>query len=87
MIRGVKFGDYQCDKDDDLAMIAAQQYYVSYGASINMERLITLLPSYIPDFCLSNGNKTIEEWGQLAATAFRKVIQYHDSVCYFDPNV
>ena len=73
MVRGVKFGEYRCDKDDDLAMIAAQQYYIEYGADINMERLLTLLPNYIPDYCLSSGDKAIERWAQLTIIGLRKV--------------
>lgn len=34
-------------------MIAAQQYYVDYGATINSDRLLSLLPSYIPDNSLN----------------------------------
>ena len=36
-------------QDDDLSMIAAQQYYIEYGSDINKERLQSLLHSYIPD--------------------------------------
>ncbi|XP_052783803.1 myosin-VIIa-like [Mya arenaria] len=56
VVRGIKFGEYKCDKDDDLAMIAAQQYYVDYGSNISTERLQSLLPSYIPDSLLNKPN-------------------------------
>ncbi|KAF3847133.1 hypothetical protein F7725_020161 [Dissostichus mawsoni] len=34
---------------DDLAELASQQYYVDYGSEILLERLLSLIPSYIPD--------------------------------------
>ena len=40
-------------QDDDLSMIAAQQYYIDYGSNISTERLQSLLPSYIPDSALN----------------------------------
>jgi len=43
-------------QDDDLAMIAAQQYYIEHGNVINMDRLSNLLPSYIPDSSLTKPN-------------------------------
>ena len=60
VVRGVKFGEYRCDKDDDLSMIAAQQYYIEFGTDLNMERLMGNLPGYIPDFCVTNGQKSME---------------------------
>lgn len=59
-MRGVKFGEYRCDKDEDLSMIAAQQYYIEFGLELSNDRLIHNLPSYIPDF-VSNGEKTLEK--------------------------
>uniref|UniRef100_A0A8D3CMR3 Myosin VIIAa n=1 Tax=Scophthalmus maximus TaxID=52904 RepID=A0A8D3CMR3_SCOMX len=36
-VRGVKFGEYRCDRDD-LSELASQQYYVDYGSEILLER-------------------------------------------------
>ena len=53
-------------------MIAAQQYYIEYGTDMSGERLLNLLPNYIPDYCLT-GDKPVEYWHQLITQAFRKV--------------
>ena len=74
MVRGVKFGEYRCDKEEDLAMIAAQQYFIEYGSDISIDRLLTLLPNYIPDYCLSTGDKAIDRWAQLTVSALNKVV-------------
>lgn len=76
VVRGIKFGEYRCDKEDDLAMIAAQQYYIDYGELMNQERLQALLPTYcIPDYYLNNGsNKTVDRWVQFVTNAHKKVL-------------
>ncbi|KAG8233488.1 hypothetical protein J437_LFUL013737, partial [Ladona fulva] len=59
VVRGVKHGEYRCGKEEDTAMIAAQQYYIEQGDEFVLEVLKSLLPSYIPDFFLvGSGNKT-----------------------------
>ena len=63
---------YRCEKEEDLAMVAAQQYYIEYNNDMNGERLMNLLPNYIPDYCLT-GDKPVEYWHQLITQAFRKV--------------
>ncbi|KAK9510245.1 hypothetical protein O3M35_005070 [Rhynocoris fuscipes] len=80
VVRGVKFGEYRCDKEEDLAMIAAQQYYIEYSSDMNMERLLSLLPSYIPDYCLTNGDKSIDRWATLILQAFKKSYYVKDLV-------
>lgn len=54
-------------------MIAAQQYYIEYSSDMNTERLLGLLPSYIPDYCLTNGDKSVDRWATLILQAFKKV--------------
>ncbi|XP_028818754.1 myosin VIIAa isoform X5 [Denticeps clupeoides] len=73
IVRGVKFGEYRCDREDDLAELASQQYYVDYGSEILVERLFSLIPSYIPDREISTA-KTVEKWVQFIMAAHKKGI-------------
>ncbi|KAF1393529.1 hypothetical protein PFLUV_G00016940 [Perca fluviatilis] len=71
-VRGVKFGEYRCDRDD-LAELASQQYYVDYGSEILLERLLSLIPSYIPDREVST-SRTVEKWAHFIMAAHKKGI-------------
>ncbi|XP_072849568.2 unconventional myosin-VIIa isoform X2 [Pogona vitticeps] len=73
IVRGVKFGEYRCDKEEDLAELASQQYYVDYGSEMVLERLLNLIPSYIPDREITP-SKTIEKWAQYIIAAHKKGI-------------
>ncbi|XP_067322570.1 unconventional myosin-VIIa isoform X1 [Anolis sagrei] len=73
IVRGVKFGEYRCDKEEDLAELASQQYYVDYGSEMVLERLLNLIPSYIPDREITP-SKTIEKWAQFIIAAHKKGI-------------
>ncbi|XP_077387020.1 unconventional myosin-VIIa-like isoform X14 [Festucalex cinctus] len=71
-VRGVKFGEYRCDRDD-LAELASQQYYVDYGSEVLLERLLSLIPSYIPDREIST-SRTVEKWAHFIMAAHKKGI-------------
>uniref|UniRef100_A0A8C8JL65 Myosin VIIAb n=1 Tax=Oncorhynchus tshawytscha TaxID=74940 RepID=A0A8C8JL65_ONCTS len=70
-VRGVKFGEYRCERDEDLAELASQQYYIEYGSEIVQERLLNLIPSYIPDREISSA-KTTDKWAQLVVSSHKK---------------
>ncbi|XP_043929284.1 unconventional myosin-VIIa [Protopterus annectens] len=71
IVRGVKFGEYRCDKEEDLAELASEQYYVDYGSEMILERLLNLIPSYIPDREIT-ASKTVDKWAQLIIAAHKK---------------
>jgi myosin-7 len=73
VVRGVKFGEYRCEKEDELAMIAAQQFYVEYGDEIKLDKLVSVLTNYIPDHCLQSNEKSVEKWANLIIAAYKKV--------------
>ena len=52
-------------------MIAAQQYYIDYGPDLRVERLQSLLASYIPDQSLQ-ANRALNYWTQGVMNAFKK---------------
>jgi hypothetical protein len=41
------------DKNEDLAALSAQQYYVEFGNDMSNEKVSSLLQQYIPDSCLA----------------------------------
>jgi myosin-7 len=53
IVRGIKFGEYRCEKNEDLAALSAQQYYVEFGNDMSNEKVSSLLQQYIPDSCLA----------------------------------
>uniref|UniRef100_A0A671LN89 Unconventional myosin-VIIa-like n=1 Tax=Sinocyclocheilus anshuiensis TaxID=1608454 RepID=A0A671LN89_9TELE len=72
IVRGVKFGEYRCDRED-LAELASQQYYVDYGSEVLPDRLLGLIPSYIPDREITP-SKTVEKWAQMIVATHIKGI-------------
>lgn len=59
-------------QEDELAELASQQYFVDYGSEMILERLLSLVPTYIPDREITP-LKTLEKWAQLAIAAHKKV--------------
>ncbi|KAJ9584916.1 hypothetical protein L9F63_020722 [Diploptera punctata] len=73
VVRGFKFGEYRCQRENDVAMMAAQQYYVENGGNLEPSLLSSLLPNYLPEQLVKNsGDKGLYRWGTLVTDAFNK---------------
>ncbi|XP_078485190.1 unconventional myosin-VIIa-like isoform X1 [Ciona intestinalis] len=62
--RGVKFHEYRCDTDLELAQLASKQYYVEHGAAIQATSLAPLISSYLPDRIVTS-QKTLSYWSNM----------------------
>jgi len=71
IVRGIKFGEYRLEREDDLVDVAAKQYYVEFGPEMDMERLARLVPTYIPDYAL--GSKGTDKWAARVEKAHGKL--------------
>ena len=59
-------------QNEDLAALAAQQYYVELGEQMNPERLNRMIPSVIPDSYLA-GPGAQDKWMSMIIASFKKV--------------
>lgn len=71
---------YRCDKEDDLATIAAQQYYIEYKTDISQEKIRMMLPNFIPDYCLNGIEDAIDRWKTLILSAYKRSYYVKDKV-------
>lgn len=68
--KGVKYGEYRCDAEKDLAMIAAQQHYIEYGPVIDPNVLRKVVVNYIPNQFLQSNDAALTKWEHLVTKAF-----------------
>ncbi|CAB3399738.1 unnamed protein product [Caenorhabditis bovis] len=71
IVRGIKYGEYRCDREEELAAICAQQYYIDEGP-MDVNKLENLIVSYLPDFELNGKEMAIEKWTQMIMHQYRK---------------
>ncbi|XP_062411317.1 unconventional myosin-VIIb [Sardina pilchardus] len=67
VIRGLKFREYQCDKEDDLIQLAAKHFFVQHGADTSMEKAKSVVEECINSTLLEA--KTEEKWVQMVSAA------------------
>ncbi|XP_038672457.1 unconventional myosin-VIIa-like isoform X3 [Scyliorhinus canicula] len=62
IIRGIRFGEYQCEKEEELVDVAAKYYYVRFGADVETEKGVMVVHACISDKLLKS--KSPEKWCQ-----------------------
>lgn len=78
IVRGVKFGEYRCSTEGDIAMLAAQQYYIDNGPNMDSKQLHATVRNYIPTHFLQAGEKSLDGWEKKIAEAFRMSISVRE---------
>lgn len=70
VVKGVKFGEYRCTVEKDLAMIAAQQHYIEYGPRLDPNVLRKVIVNYIPNQFIQSNDVALTKWEHLVTKAF-----------------
>ncbi|KAK5645798.1 hypothetical protein RI129_004262 [Pyrocoelia pectoralis] len=69
VIRGLKYGEYRCSTEGDVATLAAQQYYIDNGGEMNQKVLRTRIGEYLPGYL-----KIVDAFGKSACVKQRYAV-------------
>ncbi|CDW55866.1 myosin VIIa [Trichuris trichiura] len=75
--RGLKFGEYRCNREEDLALLIAYQYFVDYGYYFEADQLRGVVQNYLPDYVLDGVDDikaSVECWVKSVIHAGLKVL-------------
>ncbi|KAH0623879.1 hypothetical protein JD844_007064 [Phrynosoma platyrhinos] len=78
IIRGIRYGEYRCEKEEDLVEIGAKYCYIQFGASIQNELVLKILQECIPAKQLKSKHQ--EKWVSLITYAHAKAPYTQDRV-------
>ncbi|XP_051562758.1 unconventional myosin-VIIb-like [Myxocyprinus asiaticus] len=67
VIRGLKYGEYQCEKETDYVELAAKHFYVQFGSDCSMENAKTVVQECINSKLVEA--KSEAKWVQIISTA------------------
>ncbi|XP_066049933.1 unconventional myosin-VIIb [Chamaea fasciata] len=70
VIRGIRFGEYRCEKEEDLVEIGAKYCYIQFGDTIHNELVQKVLHDCLPVKQLKS--KPLEKWVSLITYAHAK---------------
>ncbi|KAG8135805.1 hypothetical protein E2320_008786 [Naja naja] len=78
IIRGIRFGEYCCEKEEDLVEIGAKYCYIKFGESVQNELVQSILQECIPAKLLRS--KSQEKWVNLITYAHAKAAYTQDQI-------
>ncbi|KAL6458208.1 hypothetical protein MHYP_G00334380 [Metynnis hypsauchen] len=67
VIRGLKYGEYQCEREDDVVELAAKHFFVQYGSDSSMENTKSVVQDCVNSTLLES--KSEAKWIQMVNTA------------------
>nr|XP_055069781.1 LOW QUALITY PROTEIN: unconventional myosin-VIIa [Misgurnus anguillicaudatus] len=67
IIRGLRYGEYLCEKEEDYVALAAKHFYVEYGSNSSMEKAESVVRECINSKLLEA--KSEDKWVQMVSTA------------------
>ncbi|KAJ7993391.1 hypothetical protein DPEC_G00271930 [Dallia pectoralis] len=67
IVRGLRFGEYQCDKEDDIVRLAAMHFYAQYGPDSSVDNAKIVVQDCIRPSLLEA--KSLDQWMQMVSTA------------------
>ncbi|MBN3325575.1 MYO7A protein, partial [Atractosteus spatula] len=70
LIRGIRSGEYQCDKEDDMVQLAAKHFYVQFGSDSGGDNAKKVVQDCINNALLEA--KSEAKWIQLVSDAYAK---------------
>uniref|UniRef100_A0AAR2IPA7 Myosin VIIBa n=1 Tax=Pygocentrus nattereri TaxID=42514 RepID=A0AAR2IPA7_PYGNA len=73
VIRGLKYGEYQCERED-VAELAAKHFFVQYGSDSSMENTESVVQDCVNSTLLES--KSEAKWIQMVNTAHLQVFVY-----------
>uniref|UniRef100_A0A6Q2WQV3 Uncharacterized protein n=1 Tax=Esox lucius TaxID=8010 RepID=A0A6Q2WQV3_ESOLU len=71
VIRGLRFGEYQCDKEEEIVQLAAKHFYVQYGPDSGESNAKAVVQDCISPSLLEA--KSQDQWMQMVSTAHAQV--------------
>ncbi|XP_018330659.1 myosin-VIIa-like [Agrilus planipennis] len=71
IIRGLRYGEYRCNTENDVTKILAQQYYIDNGPNMDVQVLESRISEYIPSYLIKPG-ESLEIWVKKLQEAFSK---------------
>ncbi|XP_071399121.1 unconventional myosin-VIIb-like [Centroberyx affinis] len=71
VIRGIKSGEYTCEKEDEYVQLAAKHYYVRFGSENSAENVRKVIEECIATSLIET--KSMGKWIQLVSAAYLQI--------------